>query len=249
MKQTPPTTAPRRPRRRQAQKIASLGGSGARKKVDGGQAVFELAGREPAPLIDAEPTKKGDVGRRTSEADAPDPPHSRAMVGSRTTGSTVTMTGHSASFRTFNVRRASLCGRSVIVVPVVGPFARALRDRPDPSLPLPAGPVSNGEFIPAAADAVSRATNDLIRSTADDAARRLGVDRRRFLQSAGAVVASLAAFELAGCAGAAPSGRSTKTTGSGRGGTFGTTSPVDADACHETLATKASSSSTPTPIT
>ena len=44
-----------------------------------------------------------------------------------------------------------------------------------------------------------RDINDLIRSSIDDASRRLHVDRRRFLQSAGAVAAALAAFELAGC--------------------------------------------------
>ena len=81
---------------------------------------------------------------------------------------------------------------------VVGRFSRSLRNRDVPSLPLPAGPVSNGEFIPAAPDAAARATNELIRSTVDAAARHVGMDRRRFLQSAGAVAASLAAFELAG---------------------------------------------------
>ncbi len=94
---------------------------------------------------------------------------------------------------------------------VVGRFSRSLRNRDVPSLPLPAGPVSNGEFIPAAPDAAARATNELIRSTVDAAARHVGMDRRRFLQSAGAVAASLAAFELAACAGPAPSGRASKT--------------------------------------
>ena len=74
-----------------------------------------------------------------------------------------------------------------------------------PHLPLRAGPVSNGEFVPAAETARDRAINELIRSSIDDAARRLGMDRRRFLQSAGAVAASLAAFELAGCAAAVSS--------------------------------------------
>ena len=124
----------------------------------------------------------------------------------------------------------------------VGPFSRARRDD-HVSLPLPAGPVSNGEFVPAAADAGHRATNDLIRSMVDEAARRSGMDRRRFLQSAGAVAACLAAFELAGCGGTEPSARSSKTgrsetTVTGRGGTFHTPAPVDVDACHQTLATK-----------
>ena len=40
------------------------------------------------------------------------------------------------------------------------------------------------------------------------AARRTGLDRRRFLQGAGAVAATLAVFEFAGCAsvGVAPAG-------------------------------------------
>ena len=84
---------------------------------------------------------------------------------------------------------------------MVGRFARRLRDHEDQTLPLPAGPVSNGEFVPASPDSRAMATNALIRSVVDDTAKRLGVDRRRFLQSAGAVAASLAAFELVGCAG------------------------------------------------
>ena len=46
----------------------------------------------------------------------------------------------------------------------------------------------------------------------DDAARRLGIDRRRFLQSAGAVAASLAAFELTGCSGPVSSTRTSQNT-------------------------------------
>ena len=82
----------------------------------------------------------------------------------------------------------------------VGPFSRRLRDRQDDQLPLSAGPVSNGEFVPAGEGARDRAVNELIRETIDDSARRLGLDRRRFLQGAGAVAASLAVFEFAGCA-------------------------------------------------
>jgi len=117
----------------------------------------------------------------------------------------------------------------------VGRLSRARRHH-NPPLPLPAGPVSNGEFVPAAPTPGHRATDDLVRSAVDAAATRLGMDRRRFLQSAGAVAASLAAFELGGCTGA-PSGRSSKAPGTGPGGTFRTPPPVDADACHETLAT------------
>jgi len=120
---------------------------------------------------------------------------------------------------------------------VVGRFSRARRDRDDFPLPLPAGPVSNGEFVPAAADATDRATNALIRATVDEAAKRLGMDRRRFLQSAGAVAASLAAFEVAGCSGPAPR-RSSKTPTTTKGGTFHPPPTVDTAACHGTLATQ-----------
>jgi len=81
----------------------------------------------------------------------------------------------------------------------IGSFSRRQRDRPDDQLPLTAGPVSNGEFVPSAAGPSDRKVNALIRASIDDAARRVGVDRRRFLQGAGAVAASLAAFEFAGC--------------------------------------------------
>ncbi|HXP32929.1 MAG TPA: amidohydrolase family protein, partial [Acidimicrobiales bacterium] len=118
----------------------------------------------------------------------------------------------------------------------VNRFSRRRRDQAAAfgPLPLPAGPVSNGEFVPDAARARDRATNELIRATTHDAAGRAGVDRRRFLQSAGAVAASLAAFELAGCAGAAR-GSSASTQG-GRGGTFSVPNPADTAACEEALA-------------
>jgi hypothetical protein len=120
---------------------------------------------------------------------------------------------------------------------VVGRFSRVRRDDENGPLPLPAGPVSNGEFIPAAAGPASRDTNERIRAAVDDAARRLGMDRRRFLLGAGAVAASLATFESAGCAGPTPSRRS-GSAGTGPGGTYRVPSPADVDACHETLATK-----------
>jgi uncharacterized protein len=120
-------------------------------------------------------------------------------------------------------------------VGIVGRFSRKLRDTEYQSLPLPAGPVSNGEFVPAAGNSGARATNALIRSVVDDAAKRLGIDRRHFLQSAGAVAASLAAFELTGCSGPASSDRSSKTSRNSQGGTFVTPSPLDTAACQQAL--------------
>jgi hypothetical protein len=86
-----------------------------------------------------------------------------------------------------------------------GRFARRERHGHDDHLPIPAGPVSNGECVPAAGNPGDRAINEWVRLSIDGSARRLGVDRRRFLQGAGAVAVSLAAFELAGCSSRATS--------------------------------------------
>jgi len=122
-----------------------------------------------------------------------------------------------------------------------GRFRRRQRDDEAPShLPLPAGPVTNGEFIPAPRRAHDAAVDDLVRQRIDTAARRLNLDRRRFLQGAGAVAASLAAFELAGCAGSsAPHAvRSAATTTTGRGGTFRVPPPEDTAACAQALSSQ-----------
>ncbi len=115
-----------------------------------------------------------------------------------------------------------------------GRFARRRRDRQDDHLPLPAGPISNGEFVPAAAGPRARAIDELVRRSIDESARRLGVDRRRFLQGVGAVAASLAAFELAGCsAPATTTGRAAAPRG--RGGRFAAPPPEDIAACQQAL--------------
>lgn len=112
----------------------------------------------------------------------------------------------------------------------VGRFARRLRDAHDDVLPLLSGPVSNGEFVPAAPTAHDRAVNASIRRTIDDACRRSGVDRRRFLQGAGAVAASLATLELAGCSSTATSHASLR-----HGGHFTVPAPEDTAACEHAL--------------
>jgi hypothetical protein len=61
------------------------------------------------------------------------------------------------------------------------------------------------------------------------------MDRRRFLQSAGAVAASLAAFELAGCTTSGSVHASSKKTGGGQGGTFRSPKPHDLAACEDAL--------------
>jgi hypothetical protein len=110
-----------------------------------------------------------------------------------------------------------------------------VREREDDlPLPLPAGPISNGEFVPAPADARDRSVDDLVRKAIDSAARRTGMDRRRFLHGAGAVAASLAAFELAACT-SSPSSSSSHSAGAARGGKFRVPPPAEAAQCPQAL--------------
>src|SRR5215472_16691088 len=76
-------------------------------------------------------------------------------------------------------------------------------DADRPRLPLVLGPVSNGEFLPAAAGAGDLRIAEAVLARAAAAADRLRVDRRRFLQSAGGMAALLGALNVAGCAGPA----------------------------------------------
>ncbi|HVA07960.1 MAG TPA: amidohydrolase family protein [Acidimicrobiales bacterium] len=120
----------------------------------------------------------------------------------------------------------------------MGRFTRKLREgegAPD-HLPLFAGPVSNGEFVPAPITGRDRALNALIRASVDQSALRLGIDRRRFLQNAGAVATALAAFELAGCTATGVPTRRAKGRPRGRGGTYSVPPSTDAEAC-QALAT------------
>jgi hypothetical protein len=80
--------------------------------------------------------------------------------------------------------------------------------------------------------------NELIRSSIDDTSRVLGMDRRRFLQSAGAVAAALAAFELAGCGTAATTRSSAKSARRSHGGTFSAPPPEDTAACQQALSSQ-----------
>jgi len=129
-------------------------------------------------------------------------------------------------------------GPSLVAVSAVGGFSRKKRDLDATfgHLPLYAGPVSNGEFVPAPDTTRHRAINAQIRRSVDDAARRIHMDRRRFLQSAGAVAASLAALELAGCTDATTPNRTSGTGRSGPAGTYVTPSPEDTAACEQALA-------------
>ena len=99
--------------------------------------------------------------------------------------------------------------------------------------------MSNGEFLPAEPSArdlqVRRAALDRVAVAAD----RLGMDRRRFLQTSGAVAAVLATYNLAACSSgggrgaAGPSGTSTTA-----GGAFRVPAPEDTVACELALGSR-----------
>jgi hypothetical protein len=99
-------------------------------------------------------------------------------------------------------------------------------------MPLYAGPISNGEFVPAPSSNQDHNTNSLIREKIDEAVRRTGIDRRRFLQGAGAVAAALTVFESAACG--SPSAQKV-----GKGGTFKVPPPTEAQACQALLVDEA----------
>src|SRR5947207_11942910 len=72
---------------------------------------------------------------------------------------------------------------------------------PDGDVRLPLGvlPATNGEYVP---DGPTRRDLDVASSAlgyADDNARYAGMDRRRFLRTAGGVAAVLATIDLAAC--------------------------------------------------
>jgi len=113
----------------------------------------------------------------------------------------------------------------------VTPPRRVERQRPDrpPDLPLPPGPVSNGEFLPAPPSQHDRDRHRAMLRAADDAAGRLGIDRRQFLQTAGGVAAALTVFNLAACSGGG--GTSAKRPG----GRFRVPPSTDLAACDHAL--------------
>jgi predicted TIM-barrel fold metal-dependent hydrolase len=102
-----------------------------------------------------------------------------------------------------------------------------------PELPLPPGPVTNGEFVPAEPSALDHALEREMRTRADDVSRRLGIDRRVFLRGAGGVAAALATYNLTGCSSdSAKRAGSTTTTA---GGSFTVPPPEDLPACQQAL--------------
>jgi len=117
---------------------------------------------------------------------------------------------------------------------VVSPRRRRELDGPE-VLPLPPGPVANGEFVPSPLTARDAAVRRLITDEVDRQAARLGMDRRRFLLSAGGVAACLSAFSVASCSGGGRRAAGPTTT-SRPGGTFTVPPSVDVPACEDALA-------------
>lgn len=109
-------------------------------------------------------------------------------------------------------------------------------------LPLPPGPITNGEFVPRPPNRHDANVLREMLAVTDEAARHAGVDRRTFLRSAGGVAAALAVYNLAACS----SKKSTQsasttstTTTSAPGGSFSSVPPpADIQACAEALETQ-----------
>ena len=112
----------------------------------------------------------------------------------------------------------------------------------DTRLPLGVAPATNGEYVP---DPPSQHDRDVARAAlahADDAARKAGMDRRRFLQTAGGVAAVLATIDLAACSSSAtraspPTHPATtaRTTTSGPGGSYTVPPTHEVAACEHAL--------------
>ena len=111
-------------------------------------------------------------------------------------------------------------------------------------LPLDVTPGTNGEYVPDEPTAHDRAVAAGALERADDAARRVGMDRRRFLQTAGGVAVVLATVDLAAACSssssrAASPGTSTTgrrvTTTSRPGGSFTVPPADDLAACERAL--------------
>jgi len=75
-----------------------------------------------------------------------------------------------------------------------------LMDEDDGGLPIPTQLVSNGEYWPVPQNERQRKIEALVRSMADERARKLGISRRAFLRSAAGTATALMAINIAsGC--------------------------------------------------
>jgi uncharacterized protein len=121
---------------------------------------------------------------------------------------------------------------------------RAREPDREPDLPLAPGRVANGEFLPGPLTARDRAIHRLALEHAARAADRVGMDRRRFLQTSGGVAAVLAAYNLAACGGgSSPRAASTSTSTSGPPRT--TTTAVTPTTARPTTTTGATATTAP----
>jgi uncharacterized protein len=109
-------------------------------------------------------------------------------------------------------------------------------------LPFGAGPVTNGEFVPANPSAHDHDVVDATLAEVEWAAHRCAIDRRAFLRGAGGVAAALTVFNLAACSGGgrrsggSTTGPPSSTTTSGPGGTYTVPTTADLPACEHALA-------------
>jgi predicted TIM-barrel fold metal-dependent hydrolase len=77
---------------------------------------------------------------------------------------------------------------------------KTLPDNEEQGLPLPTQMVSNGEFLPIPQTPKQKKIERLVRTMADERARRLGLSRRDFLRSAAGTATALMAINIAnGC--------------------------------------------------
>jgi len=120
-------------------------------------------------------------------------------------------------------------------------------DDPDGDIRLPLGvvPATNGEYVPDLPSRHDRDVEHAARRAVDDAARRTGMDRRSFLQSAGGIAAVLATIDLASCSSSggrrsAPptSGANVSRSTTGPGGSFTVPPPTDVAACEHALGSR-----------
>ena len=113
---------------------------------------------------------------------------------------------------------------------------------PDGEVRLPLGvtPATNGEYVP---EEPTRHDLEVEASAivwADDAARAVGLERRRFLQTAGGVAAVLATIDLAACSSSerttsSPSATKARSTTSRPGGSFAVPPAHEIEACEHAL--------------
>jgi predicted TIM-barrel fold metal-dependent hydrolase len=114
-------------------------------------------------------------------------------------------------------------------------------DDPDGDIRLPLGvlPATNGEYVPSPPTRHDLDVQAAALMRADDAARATGIDRRRFLRTAGGVAAVLATIDLAACSssgeGATRGTTTSRSTTTRPGGSFTVPPPTAVEACEEAL--------------